>query len=180
MSKKEHKEKHKEKHKENAFASGKYPEVKVEGPNLYYASLLMDDYASSVGEFGAINQYLYHHFITEPRNKHVAETLRDIAIVEMKHMELLADAIIKLGGNPVFKGYLQPSWNPRSIFIGRNLRERIIANINAEQEAINNYQKHIHVIHDGYIRELLARIIDDEQVHIKILSRTLEKLSSKK
>lgn len=169
MSKKEHKEK--------AFAAGKYPEVKVEGPNLYYASLLMDDYASAQGEFGAINQYLYHHFITEVRNEKVGEILKDIALVEMRHMDLLADTIVKLGGNPVFKGYMLPNWTPRDIFIGRNLRERIFADINGEQEAINNYQNHISIIHDPYIRVLLHRIIEDEQVHIKILGRALEKIT---
>lgn len=172
MSKKDHKKKHLVK----AFASDKYPDIKVEGPNLYYASILMDDYASAKGEFGAINQYLYHHFITGQKNKEIAELLKLIAIVEMKHMEMLAETIILLGGNPVFKGYMIPSWNPRSIFIGRNLRERIIANINDEQEAINNYLKHISIIHDRHVRELLARIVKDEEVHIKLLSRALEKL----
>lgn len=77
-----------------------YPEIKVAEPNLYYAELLMDDYAGVVSEFTAISQYLYHYFVLKRRHEDLGEMLENIAITEMRHMEILADTIVLLGGEP--------------------------------------------------------------------------------
>ena len=77
-----------------------YPEPKAEKPNLYYARLLMDDMAGAVSELTALAQYLYHHQVLYERYPDVAELLECTSIVEMTHMELLAETIMHLGGQP--------------------------------------------------------------------------------
>ncbi|WP_339061131.1 manganese catalase family protein [Tepidibacillus marianensis] len=76
---------------------GAYPETKVLKPNRAYAEILMDDYAGVVSEFTAINQYLYHHYFFDIIDNQLADLLEGVAVVEMYHLEILADLIILLG-----------------------------------------------------------------------------------
>ena len=77
-----------------------YPEVRVERKNIEYAKLLLDDYASEVGEDRAIHQYVYQKFDKFKDNPLFSKTLSQIAMVEMRHLELLGETIKLLGVNP--------------------------------------------------------------------------------
>ncbi|MDD2212864.1 MAG: manganese catalase family protein [Clostridia bacterium] len=166
-------------HKREKYADpSPYPEVKVLGPNLYYAELLMDDYAGVTSEFTAINQYLYHYFFFEDIDEELGELLENVAINEMLHMEILAETIKKLGGNPVIRGSYSTNgnyWHGGFIYYGTQLCERLKANIEAEYKAIENYQKHICLIADPNVQAILQRIILDEKVHIKLFNQALRK-----
>ena len=166
-----------EMHKREGYSDpSPYPEIKVQGPNLHYAELLMDDYAGIVSEFTAINQYLYHYFFFKDYDKKLGELLENISISEMLHMEILAELIKKLGGKPVIRGSYSTSgnfWVGSYIYYGSNLCEQLRADINAEYKAIVEYQKHIHSIADPYIKAILHRIILDEKVHIHLFNQAL-------
>jgi bacterioferritin len=166
-------------HRRPGFSSSlPYPELKVTAPNRIYAEILMDDYSGIVSEFTAVNQYLYHHFVTDETNKEVAKMIENIAIVEMLHMEMLASLILKLGGNPVFRGGRSTArnfWNGRLVYYGKNLCNRLEADLDSEFKAIKNYEAHIKLIDDPYIQNVLRRIILDEDVHIKLFENALEK-----
>jgi len=167
-----------EKHTRPGYADpSPYPEIKVRCPNLHYAEMLMDDYAGAVSEFTAINQYLYHHFFFQKVGKKLGELMENIAINEMRHMEILADLIIQLGGNPVIRGGCSTEgrfWTGNLIYYGANIREQLQADINAECQAIKGYQKHIRLISDTYIQAVLQRIILDERVHLRLFAQALK------
>jgi len=155
-----------------------YPEVKVTGRNPYYASLLIDDYAGLISEFTAISQYLYHHFFFEDIDKELGKLLENVSIVEMHHMEILADVIKKLGGNPIIRGTYSTCgnfWNGTFIDYGSGLCDRLKIDIDSEYKAINEYNKHTGMIDDPYIKAILQRIILDEKVHIKLFNEALLK-----
>jgi bacterioferritin len=155
-----------------------YPEVRVTGPNPCYAYLLMDDYAGIVSEFTAIGQYLYHHFFFKDIDKSLGDLLENISIVEMLHMEMLADTIKKLGGDPQIRGSrstFSNFWNGSFIYYGTEVCNQLKADIDAEYKAIEEYEKHICMIHDPYIQAILKRIILDEKVHIRIFNEALKK-----
>lgn len=168
-----------ESHKREKYADpSPYPEVKVVGPNLYYACLLMDDYAGTVSEFTAISQYLYHYFFFKDIDKNLGKLLENVSITEMLHMEILADTIKKLGGNPVIKGShstIGDFWNGSFIHYGTQLCEQLKADIDSEYKAIDSYRKHIYMIYDPYIQVILQRIILDEKVHIRLFNEALNK-----
>lgn len=156
-----------------------YPEVKVEKKNSYYAALLQDDYAGRVSEFTAISQYLYHHFWFMKNYPELAELLEGISIVEMHHMEMLAETIILLGGDPKIGGTYSTAcryWNGALVYYGYNVSDRLQADINAEIEAINTYNYHVSLIHDRYIRQLLKRIVMDEEEHLKLFKNALKNI----
>ncbi|WP_102401125.1 ferritin-like domain-containing protein [Haloimpatiens massiliensis] len=168
-----------EMHKRDKYSDpSPYPEVKVLRPNLYYASILMDDYAGMVSEFTAISQYLYHYFFFKDISDELGELLENVSITEMLHMEILANVIKKLGGNPVIRGSYSTCgnfWNGSFIYYGITLCERLKADIDSEYKAIDEYQKHIFAIEDPYIKAILKRIILDEKVHIRLFNEALKK-----
>lgn len=168
-----------EMHKRDKYADpSPYPEVKVLEPNPYYSWLLLDDYAGIVSEFTAISQYLYHYFFFKNIDKELGKLLENVSITEMLHMEILADTIKKLGGNPLIRGSYSTCgdfWNGSFIYYGTRLCERLKADIDSEYKAIEEYTRHIYLIHDPNIRAILRRIILDEKVHIGLFNEALLK-----
>ena len=160
-----------------------YPKIQVEKPNTYYANLLLNDYAGINSELTSITQYIFQNFNFFKDYPEMSNTLRDIAVVEMQHLSILGQTIKLLGIRPDFRFPSKPNyttyWNSTyvnySICIPTMLKDDIIL----EQVAINNYQKDINIINDKYIKRILARIIEDEELHIKCFKELLNKYNNK-
>lgn len=155
-----------------------YPPVRVQGPNPLYAELLLEDYAGVVSELTAINQYLHHYFVLEEVNEEVAELEECISLVEMHHLDLLAETIRLLGVDPRYRVYQNNQeiyWNASYVYYGLSLCDRLAADIAAEWAAIAAYRDHQKKIGDTYIKELLERIILDEYHHIRLFNEALTK-----
>ena len=107
-----------------------------------------------------------------------SEVLKKIAMVEMKHLELLGETIKLLGLDPKFKFIDKPCfkityWNSSFINYDTNIKDMLISDIEIEKEAIKNYKYHISIINDKYIKKLLYRIIEDEEKHIECFNYLL-------
>lgn len=149
-----------------------YPEIKVERENIYYAKLLLEDYVGINGELGAITEYSYQHFEKFNEHQNIAICLSRIAMVEMKHLEILGKLIKLLGLNPEYKYFDECEnaykyWNSNTINYTSNIKEMLFDDIRIEKIAIANYEYHISLINDKYIKEILNRIIEDELLHIE-------------
>lgn len=155
-----------------------YPTIKVAKPNLFYASLLQDDYSGYVSEFTAVAQYMYHHYYFDRVDEKLAEIVEGIAIVEMHHLEMLAHVIIQLGGDPRYGGMQSTNcqyWSGAFPGYGHSLCERLQLDINAERDAIWTYRYHAQLIDAMDIRALLERIILDEQYHLKLFQEQYDR-----
>ncbi len=112
-------------------------------------------------ELSATVQYMWHHVMVQGmRSPEVQDKLREIAIVEMKHAEKIAERLDYLGGVPTTK--------PTQIDVGKNLKEIIKANLAKEQEAIDLYKEIIAVAakeRDTTTRLLFEEILSDEEDH---------------
>lgn len=150
-----------------------YPEIKVENENIEYAKLLMYPYAGMISEDTATHLYMYQSFILD---EEISKILENIAIVEMHHLEMLAKTINLLGIKPEYKSNNIP-WTSDYVNYNTNLKDMLKTNIESEKLAIQNYQSLIKVIDDKYIKELLKRIIIDEEIHLKIFNELYEKTS---
>lgn len=156
-----------------------YPEIKVIGKNSCYAELIIDDYSGYVSELTAINQYIYHHFLIAKCNDKVANMVEKISIVEMKHLEMLAEILLLLGSEPLFRCPRKVSgafryWNGSFVGYGKCMCEQLELDLKSECNAIDAYRRHIELIKDPYIQEALARIILDEEVHVKLFKDAIE------
>lgn len=157
-----------------------YPEPRAEGLNEQYANILLKDYAGEVSEFTAVSLYSYQHFVSDRKYNDYAELVGGISIAEMKHMELLGETIKILGVKPIYTDNAFPPghlWTARYVNFTIIIREMLAEDIRSEIKAIENYKYHISIIDDKYIRELLHRIIMDEELHLKLFNKMYEKYS---
>lgn len=150
-----------------------YPEIKVRGRNRNYADLLSVDYCGFVSELSAITQYINNENRISFERCSLARTLLGIAMAEMMHLQKLGELIVLLGGNVDFSAKTcngRPKlWSPEYLTIPENVDKMLIADIEAENEAIRQYEMHIKMIDDDCINAVLRRIILDEEYHIMLL-----------
>ena len=94
------------------------------------------------------------------------------------HLQKLGELIVLLGGDINFSAKYRKGgtklWSPEFITIPKNVRSMILADIEAEKAAINQYEMHIKMIGDNDVNAVLKRIIDDEEYHIMILKMLLK------
>ncbi|MFW9925419.1 MAG: bacterioferritin [Candidatus Thorarchaeota archaeon] len=116
-------------------------------------------------------QYMWQHVkIYGFDHLAIAEELKKIAIVEMKHAESIAERIDYLGG--------VPTTNPAKITLGDTPHDMITNDMLAEEEGIAFYKKVIERAmqeKDYVTRELFEEILSDEEDHHNVFRTLLEK-----
>ena len=148
-----------------------YPKLMNIRQNINYANLLYKSYASADGELTAVLQYIYEH-IELKRYENFSKILLSIAIEEMHHLELIGDLIKKLGGKPYFMDKECNIWSANNIkYNFNNVYDMLIYNIESEKKAIIEYKEAIKYTQNKSIKDLLERIILDEQTHLEIFNR---------
>lgn len=148
-----------------------YPKLMNIRQNIRYANLLYDSFAGKDGEVTAVMQYIYEH-IELKRFESFSKILLDIAIEEMHHLDLLGNLIKKLGGKPYFINKEQCEWNSQNIkYHFGNVYNMLTYNIETEKKAIVEYRKVIKYTQNKSIKDLIERIILDEQTHLEIFNR---------
>lgn len=157
-----------------------YPAIQVRGKNPSYANLLSIDYCGAVSEMSAITQYINNENRLSCEKCPVAKTLLGIAMAEMMHLQKLGELIVLLGGNINFVAKYRNGgakvWTPEYLQIPENLKNMLLADIEAEKAAIAQYEAHIKMIKDDCVTAVLARIIRDEEYHIMLLRTMLQSL----
>ncbi len=149
-----------------------YPEIRVERKNPAYASMLALAYASQDGELPTVLSYIYGSMVCENAlPEMLSETLRCIAVAEMRHLEMLGKLILMLGGDPRFCTSNKRMGINTAMLPYKITPSDIIAQaITGEKKAIKMYENLILSIEDKYVREVLRRIIKDEEHHLKIFT----------
>jgi len=168
--------------KKGVSLSEPYPKPAVERENRFYAGLLLEDYAGAAGEITAITQYIYHSITLKNEDYDVAELARQVAMTEMRHFALLGTTIQLLGSDPFIqcpKNNTTDFWSAKCIYYGDEVVDKLSADIAHEAAAIRNYQLHKKVIDDPHIRELLERIIVDEEHHLRLFQEAKARVCCK-
>lgn len=144
-----------------------YPKLSGEITNSELNNLY-DLYAGRFSELTSITTYIYQAVITQGRD--ISETLHRISITEMKHLELLANAIMFFGGDPVFAGkynYFSCSYTNYC----KDIREFLITDIQWELSAQKDYKNFALKTQNASLAELLTRLSMDEELHVCSLTR---------
>jgi len=162
---------------QSCMAEGPYPEVRAEARHYRYGAAMLSNAAGGgVSEMSAIANYLYGSFTT-PRWPEVADTFQHIAIVEMHHLSIFEELARQLGEDPRLwyrdRGRRR-WWSPAMNTYPQRLGSLIQYALGEERATIRKYESEIHWIRDENILTNLRRIIEDEQVHIQILTCLLE------
>lgn len=114
-------------------------------------------------ELTAINQYMVHSEMCDNWGyEKLHKQIEKQAIDEMKHAEALIGRILFLEGMPTVS-----KLNP--MHIGKDVREIVLADLNAEADAVLQYNAAIKLAveaGDNGTRDLLQKILKDEEGHV--------------
>jgi len=121
-------------------------------------------------ELTAINQYFLHAEMCDNWGyKRMGKLVKKESIEEMMHAEILMERILYLDGTPNMSDYFK-------INIGQTLKEQLQNDLNLEYEAVKRLNNGIQTcvdIKDNGSRELLEKILTDEEHHIDWLEGQL-------
>lgn len=156
-----------------------YPELSNITEDAQVLRLLSPVYAGKHGELTAVLQYVYQSVYLGANGKEEeARLLLSIAVNEMHHMEILGTLITKLGAPPVYTAcppYPVGFYCASNVNYVKALRSMICADIAGEENAIEDYNRILTVV-KGPVFEVIARILEDEKLHLKTLGELLSTL----
>lgn len=148
-----------------------YPKLMNIRQNIRYANLLYDNFAGEKGELTSILQYIYE-YIELNRYDGFSKILLSIATEEIKHLELIGNLIKRLGKKSYYMNRSQSEWKVSNIkYHFTNVYDMISYNIELEKKTIENYKEVVKYTQNKTIKELIERIIMDEQTHLEIFNR---------
>ena len=151
-----------------------YPEVRVKAPNKNHAALLSTAYAGAGGELAAVLGYTFGHIMTEGDAPRVSEMLACLSVTEMRHLEMLGKLIRLLGEEPRFYDIAsRRRFDPPRVTYATSPNEIVRTAVASEKAAVKHYRELIRRIDDEFIRDVLRRIILDEEHHVKLLTELL-------
>ncbi len=158
-----------------------YPSLDGIHPNSRDLQAIREDYSGIISELSAITQYVYHQlYAKEEGDTSVGSTLLSIAQIEMRHLNLLGSAILKLGGDPRFI-YQEDChlvyWNGSVIDHSTQIQQMLVADIVLERKTIACYIRQANATCQPALAALLRRIVLDEEIHISILQGLLDGIS---
>lgn len=157
-----------------------YPPIQVAAPNLCYAQMLSSVFASAKSELTTITQYTYFSWVLDQEAAPLAAALRKIAQVEMRHLDLLGQLIMALGGNPVYRSfpYKRPAfWSSGVLQYQCHIEKALHISIAGEQTAIDSYRHLSKLIQDQGVTKVLQRIVLDEEIHLHFFQEYLTTIS---
>lgn len=158
-------------------------DVRVDGSNPTYASMLQEQLGGPQGELKAAMQYLSQSFrINDPQ---IRDLFMDIASEELSHMEMVAQTVNLLNGHTLqaakTTGTIEASvltgltpaltnasgyyWTAAYVNETGDLAADILSNIAAEERAKVVYQYLYRQINDSGVRETIDFLLNREEAH---------------
>jgi bacterioferritin len=117
-------------------------------------------------------QYMWQHVqVMGVKGVAVKDQFKDVAIVEMKHAESIAERLWYLGGTPTTK--------PSPITVGNSLKEFLELDAKAEEEAVTMYREIIQLATtegDTTTARLFRQILEAEEEHHDLFTTMLEEV----
>ncbi len=145
-----------------------YPKIVATSDDFSIVAVLKNLASSRTSEMSAVLQYIYQSVVADATNEEIADILEEIAIVEMTHLDMLMHAITDFGGRPKYEDSRGNTYTAQYINYTPKLSEMLDNNIVAEKKAIDDYKMAISKVNNESLKELFARIIEDEERHIEV------------
>ncbi len=148
-----------------------YPSVKNLACDPVAARILTSAYATSCGELNSILQYVYQSFaFNHAGDEKTAELLKSVAMAEMLHLDLLGNALINLGAQPIYT--FQPPvafnfYSTKFVSYSGKFSDMLEDDIMAEKHAIGSYKKMLCRLKNEKVSALVARLLEDEKLHLE-------------
>ena len=148
-----------------------YPSVKELSCDPLSARIIASAYATSNGELNSVLQYIYQSFaFMHAGEEQTAELVKRVAIAEMLHLDLLGNALINLGVQPIYT-FTPPVpfnfYSTKFVAYSTKFSDMLEDDIMAERHAIASYEKMLCRLKNERVKELIARLLSDEELHLK-------------
>ena len=162
------------------FADIPFPSTDDLTTDVKSGKIISFAFASAKSELTAILQYIYHSFHMANYNSTDADTLVSIALAEMHHLDILGEAMLKLGVNPIYVQYPNSNCYYETSCVSQSVtpQKMLMDDIQGEMTAIAEYKKMLFVLKNEMVAAIIQRIIIDEELHLETLKRMLERYSS--
>jgi len=148
-----------------------YPEIENAQEDMKTVAILKNLANGRIGEIAGVMQYVYQSVVADKSNEEIAEIFEEIGIVEMVHLDMLMHAISMFGGIPKYEDSQGNFFNTAMLNYNMKLKDMLDNNIRAESIAIENYTSAILKVENQSLKNLFARIIEDEKRHIEIFKK---------
>lgn len=157
-----------------------YPSAAGLQPDVRSGQIISFAYATLHSELTAILQYVYHRFYFNAIEPDDGEVLLSIATAEMKHLDILGGATLKLGVQPRYVQYpnTQNYYNTSAVSQSTLPQKMLLDDIQGEMNAIADYQKMIFLLKNEQVAAIIQRIILDEELHLETLKKLLTKYTT--
>lgn len=148
-----------------------YPDLSGLTVDCKNARIIMPAYADSKSEMTAVLQYIFQsiNFNVAGNDKYAA-ALEEIAIAEMKHLDMLGEALLRMGVSPTYvrrPPELCEFYSTCNVDYSVRPAAMLAADITAENEAIRSYEQMLCKIDNPTLNALISRILLDERMHLK-------------
>ena len=171
---------------DNYCIKDEYPNITLTHLPQEILMMLKWTYAGTKSEFTSLTQYMYQHYIiwSNPKLNNLSETLEKIAIQEMKHHEIIAKILVKCGIDPKNCVYIDGNqnlcdyWKASSVSYEKTLTKMFESNILLEQRAIEDYNEVLNKTDNANLKQIIFRILQDEQEHLKYFNDVLSILKN--
>lgn len=146
-------------------------------PDIKSARIISPAYASPDSEMNAINQYFYHHLqFNKLGYPEYADMLENIAVQEMRHLDILGTLLLKLGTDPIFSAFppiRNYFYSTGYVSYSKTPIKMLKDNIGLEKAAISMYAKMLERLDNEAIKNIIAHIKAQEEVHLAEFEKAL-------
>ncbi|MGL4335974.1 MAG: hypothetical protein ACRCST_03695 [Turicibacter sp.] len=159
--------------KYSEFQMGVNQKVSIKEKDIYTAKLLSQDYAGTTSSLTKILQYLYSSLKLNSECKEVSEVLFQFAYCEMNHLRILGDLIESLGGDVKFEAWyadIAHVWSSKDIRYESDIASILNQNIKLEIDSIKMLTRHIEMIDNKPVIQVLQQIVSNEEKQLIRLS----------
>ena len=153
-----------------------FPEIENAVRDNKTVGILKDLISDRGGELFATLMYSFQQFVCKEKAQQISKIIEEISIVEMKHMELLSNAMIQFGGVPVFTNERGEYFNANYVNYTTNLYEILTTDIKAEKGAVEAYTQAANMVTNESLKNLLLRIRADEECHLSVFEKLLREV----
>ena len=157
-------------------AEAPYPEIRVEERNRRYGEMMLYNLGGGTSEMSAVALYFYDYLMTADLPE-VSEVFRQIAMVEMHHLELFGQLARQLGMDPRLwsqQGGRMTWWSSGYLSYAPKLGPLLRIALREEQSTVQRYERQCRQIQDAGVTDCLQRILLDERLHVDIFRSLCE------
>lgn len=148
-----------------------YPQITNANDSPQTVAIIKNLANTRSGELRAVLQYVYQSVVADSVEEEIASIFEEIGINEMMHLDMLMHAITEFGGIPEYNDSQRNFFNANMVNYTTKLSEMLDNNIQGESLAIENYKQAINRVENQSLKDLFARIIEDEEQHIKVFKK---------